>query len=144
MTRLKLLLCAEGVIRDAEINTISIYNIIEELNSPGFPLFLQKMYIFSLLERDPKDPSEIECKIKLINNENQLQEIDIKADFKDKKRHRFILRIDGLVLQSPGNLIAIVEKECEELGRYTIELKYTSEPKATIEEPSEKKLDKED
>jgi hypothetical protein len=41
-----LTLCAEGVVIDRETNNVSVFNILEQLSSPGFPLFIQKLFFF--------------------------------------------------------------------------------------------------
>ena len=117
---LRILLCAEGVLRDAKTNNISIYNILEEYNSPWFPIFAHKLFVFGLLEREPDEEQEAEFNIKIENNEKIIQETQFKVNFQDKYRNRFILEIEGIVVERPGNLTISAVKDGITLGSYKI------------------------
>ena len=50
MIQLKLLLCAQGVVRDADSNNVSAFNILESIQAAGFPMFIQQLDILALLD----------------------------------------------------------------------------------------------
>ncbi|NQS97210.1 MAG: hypothetical protein HQ591_02040 [candidate division Zixibacteria bacterium] len=135
MIELRSLLCAEGIVRDVVTNNITVYNIIEEIGSVGFPLFLKKIFVFFVLNRTIEDDTEIEFDVKIINNEELLYESTVKADFQGKNRTRIIIKFDGIAVSSPGELIVIVERNGKEYGKYMIKVNHLMEPPTIEEEP---------
>jgi hypothetical protein len=51
MIRLKTCFAAVAVIRDAETNAVSAFNILEGVGAAGLPVFMQQLAFFSLAIR---------------------------------------------------------------------------------------------
>lgn len=96
-------ICCEDIIRDAETNSISIINLIEDINAEGFPAFIPKLAIFALIEKESGDPETSQGQIKLKNNDNVLFTFDIQYGFENKPRTRNIIKFNGLAVPSPGH-----------------------------------------
>lgn len=105
MIQSPLAVCAESVVRDADTNLISIFNVFEELTVPAFPVALAKLSVLFILERDSSDPDQVECIAVLLNGEREINRVQITADFEDKPRTRVIIVAQGLVIENPGTLI---------------------------------------
>ena len=99
------MLCADRVIRDAETNSISVINILEEITPEGLPLIIPRVTIFALLHRNKEeDPSLIKCTFRIGVGDNTLLEGELNVDFQDKERNRTIINIGGLVISTSGML----------------------------------------
>ncbi|MEW6379010.1 MAG: hypothetical protein AB1611_05320 [bacterium] len=98
--------CAEAVIIDSRTNNVSAFNLLEELHSPSFPVFIPRILFFALLERDDSDLNRYDLTLKVNNNEQLLLEVPTSADFQDpnKTRNRLIIEIGGLAIPSAGEL----------------------------------------
>ena len=118
MIRLKLMLCAHGVIRDAEDNTISIFSIIEGIQGVGFPLFLQKMDVLAIFERLPAGPPQIEVTFRTSIGDMQIFEKSMNVDFQDRFRNRTVLHVQGIVIPNPGTLRVDAIWEGNVIGTY--------------------------
>jgi hypothetical protein len=104
MITCKLLLCAQGVIRNAEDNTISIFSILESIQAAGFPFFIQKMDVVALFERSHEDSAQYEILFRGSIGDTELLRAPMTIDFQDKVRNRAMLHVQGLVIPNPGTL----------------------------------------
>jgi hypothetical protein len=114
--------CAEGIIRDSQTNNISAYNILENINSPGFPLFIPNIFFFSLLEKKNTEPNINNFTLTVSNNKQSLLDIPISSDFQDKHRCRQIVKIGGIAVPSPGLLTFKLLQGKKELCSYSVRI----------------------
>ena len=49
--KVQLFICAESVSLDLRKNSVSAFHIIEEINSPSFPLFTQPFSVVAMIDR---------------------------------------------------------------------------------------------
>ena len=118
MISCKILLCAQGVVRDADDGTISIFGLIEGVEAVGFPFFFQQMAIFALLERLHDDPAQYELLFRISIGDTELAAAHLAIDFLTGLRNRSTVRIQGLVVPGPGVLRASVHLADRLLGTY--------------------------
>ncbi len=128
MIRCKILLCAQGVVRDAESGSISIYNVMEGISAPGFPVFVQHLDVFALLERAAEDPGTFPCDLRIFHGTTQIIASQIGIDFQDKLRSRSIAHIQGLVIATPGTLRAEIGLDGNVLGSYEVVFEQMGQP----------------
>lgn len=128
----KIVICAEGIIRDAQTNTISVFNMLEDVSAPGFPLFIQKFNAFFLLERTNDEPQQINCIFRIENNGNSLMEMPVRSDFQNKLKNRLIININGLAIPNPGILRATLFHNERVLGNYEVAVNRIGNPQAHL------------
>ena|SRR5438034_1006827 len=116
----RLMLCAEAVIRDAERNAISIFNLIEDIEAEALPLLIPRFVVFNMLERDDADPETFSCLLRIALDDEKLFEQDIELSFQDKKRNRSIFTLQGLALFRPGVLRVSLSIEDQELDSFAL------------------------
>lgn len=109
--KINIALSCEDIIRDAETNSISIHNIIEELNAERIPFIIPKFAIFYLIEKEEGDNEEEKAKLVIKNGDKDLQTFPISIGFQDKIRNRNIIKIGGLPISVPGELSVELKKE---------------------------------
>ena len=120
--RAVLCLAAEGVIRDAETNTISVFNILERITATGFPLFIQRLTFFALWERALEDPERTMGHFRAELGGRDLHTIDLPIDFQGRLLNRTTIRIAGLVVPQPGSLRFSIALEDGTTASYTVEV----------------------
>ncbi len=120
MIKSRLAVCSESIVRDAETNNISVFNILEELASPEFPFFLPRFAAIFYLERDEHDPDVINASITITLNDKQIGHATGDNNFEGKTRTRLILAVQGLVIPEPGLLKAAVLVDDQELSSWSI------------------------
>ncbi len=129
MIRGKMGLCAESVVRDAETNSISVFNILEDIAASVFPLFLQKLVFFALLERDEEDPAEYDLRFVVEHPSQDLFNASFHIDFQGRLRTRAIVNLQGLVIPAPGPITFRLRSESDELASYTIGVTTLAKPR---------------
>lgn len=125
MLKSTLMLCARGIVIDIRSNNVSVFSIIEEIAPSNFPAFLQEITVLSILEREETDPNELECQVAVTMGANSLLSSPTQLDFKDKKRIRNVLTINGLPLSQPGKLLFTIFYGETRLDSYEIDIKAT-------------------
>ena len=130
MIKVKLAVCAEKAIREVGSNKISLIDIIETINSPGFPLFIPQLSCLFITERSQEDPKILSCTIRFSLDGKELNRVPGKINYEDKLLNRFILVMNGLVIPKPGALrISFLKENNSEIGFWEIIVKSTGKPK---------------
>lgn len=97
-------LCAEGITIDQMTNLVSVYNIMEEITSKGYPSATPYLAMYHVLTKDKDDPREIDCKVRITNNTEVVFESPTRVNFLDQQRARIIGKVGGLIIPNPGSL----------------------------------------
>ncbi len=121
--------CAESIVRDTVNNQISVFNIVEEINTPVFPHAIHKLSSLFYLIRDKEDAIENELSIRFIINGDEINRFPIHSDFQDKFKTRVIVNLQGLVIPGPGSLHAILYLDEKDIGSWDILINHTGRPK---------------
>jgi len=119
----RIMVCAEGIVKDSRRNNITIYNLYEELSAEGFPIFIQKFFVFLLFDREEGEGDNFEFDLIFLNNDQQVATKNAQINFNDSQRNRAIFEINGLVINSPGEFKVECVHEEEVLSSYWIEVK---------------------
>lgn len=109
MIRPKICFAALAVIRDAETNTVSAFNILEGLIALGFPFFLQSLRLFVLWQREPGDPARVDGTFRVRIEEQELATAPMNADFQGGLLNRTVIKLDGLIIPRAGSLHMVCE-----------------------------------
>jgi len=126
------MLVSEGVSIDQTTNNATIYNILEKLSGKSFPIFSSQMFIFTLLEKEDSEESSFNCNLEILNNQKKIFQIEIKPDFRKKKRNRTVIKVGGLAIPAPGELIFNFNCKEKILSSYKIEIGMIGKPKGEV------------
>lgn len=113
-------LCSEDIIRDADTNSISIHNIIEELNVESIPFIIPKLSLFYLFQKEKGDENKYETTLTLKIGEKELQTFKIPINFQGKERTRNTIKIGGLPISLPGYLTVELKHSNNTLSELSI------------------------
>lgn len=123
-------LAAAGVVRDADTNAVSVFSIYEELASVGFPFLVQNVGVFVLWQIEEDDRTDItDIQFQVRNNAHVLFQAPIAVTV-SAKRHRTIIRVQGLLVREPGILRFVFTRGTQEIAGYEITVK---PPVTTVE-----------
>jgi hypothetical protein len=122
MVRVKTCFAALAIIRDAETNGISAFNIIENLTAVGIPFFMQSAYFFVLWEHDPDDPPRVPGVFTITSGDLELSRTEISVDFGNTPRHRTVVNVSGLVVPRSGQLAFRVTLENQVQAEYVVDV----------------------
>lgn len=99
-----LAVCCNGAAVDRFSNTLSLFEVIEEIQPSTYPAVLPRLIYVVLLERSKDEPSTLDAKIICDVNGKQVLEDDVNIDFQDKLRERHVVTIHGIPVAAPGEL----------------------------------------
>lgn len=103
---------ADNIIRDADRNTVSVIDVIEQINISQLPTMVPRVYFFSMLERREDDETDFDCSIVVSQKNKRLIEQPVKIQFNNKIKTRFIFQINGLPIEQIKDVaFAIWHKE---------------------------------
>lgn len=120
MIRARICFAALAVIRDAETNVISAFNILEGVVPQGFPAFLQHSSFFVLWERDADDPDETRGEFRVEIGGNRLSTAQVTVNFQGGRTNRTIVNLNGLAVPQPGELQFSVVLQTGALAEYIV------------------------
>jgi hypothetical protein len=131
----KLLLCADSTVIDARTNAISAFHIMEQLNSPAFPVALPRISIIALLTREEADPSEKELQLQIYLGAQRLFAGPMPVAFVQQLSTRAIVDLHGLVIPAPGDVRVVIANEEAALGSWVIKVNQVGQPEMQMHLP---------
>jgi hypothetical protein len=122
MIRLKLCFVAEAVIRDADTNAVSAFNILEALTPAGFPILVQRISCYTLWERENNDAPQVNGRFTVAIGDNVLNETAIRMDFAGAPKAKTLINMNGLILPQPGLLRFQIDLDGGAHAEYTVDV----------------------
>lgn len=133
MVRSIICLVADSVIRDAETQLVSVFNILEGITSEGFPLVIPKLTFFSLWGRDEGDARQFTARFTINLDGTELKSLEVPINFSDKVRNRNFVAIHGLLIPRPGSIVFSLKiPEVEQMAQYIIEINVASPARTEV------------
>ena len=120
LIHVKAMLCAESVIRDAQMGSISLINLVTHLTIDEFPSTLTKLSVFALLEREEGDPAKPSCSVELRLPNGQGEKVPLALDFGAGTQSQIIMVGQGLPIMAPGEIVATIRIDDAALASWTI------------------------
>lgn len=116
------MLCADGIVIDRRTNNVSLFNVVEEINSVGFPLLINKLYAICLMNREVHDEDMTDAHFEFKLDNKVLLKAKTNINFQQKHRTRVVLEVSGLILPVPGTLKVSLLREGEVIACNEIEI----------------------
>ncbi len=106
MIRSTLCFAATAVIRDADSNSVSVFNLFEGFLALQLPVLVPQLSCFSLWVRDDGDPQRIDGNFTVTLDDEVLTMAAMHVDFAGPltKRTRTVIHLGGLVIPRIGLL----------------------------------------
>lgn len=126
--------CAQSAAIDLQRNTISLFHIIEEWNSPSFPLALLPFTIAAILVRTGEEPNAVEgFEIVAAHEGQELMRHPTQVNFQGRLRLRILLEIGGLSVASPGIVLTSLQRGGTPIASWPISVRSLAQPTAQVE-----------
>jgi len=128
-----LTICSEGIVQDRKSNNITVYNILEEVRSVGFPLLVQRLFFYSWIMREDKDKEEsYDLRFEVSIDGEEILTQGVPINFNKKPRTRTIIEIAGLPIPKIGNLSFKLSYKNKNLGEYCVMVKAVDKPNIKV------------
>jgi hypothetical protein len=108
---------------------MSIFNIFQEINTPGFPFVIAEMVIATLVsldEGETVDPTDVRVRISL--GERQLADLPMIMQFQGRRNLRHISMLQAILIPTPHNLKVTIYRGETELATWPIEIRHIGAP----------------
>jgi len=115
-------LCADTAVIDKSSSQISIFNVLEQINTPTFPVTLPQFSVVATMDREEDEDEIVELKLQWTLNGRKLLEMPVSLDFQGARRNHFVGQIRGLLVDEPGNLTAIFRLGPKRVGIWNIDI----------------------
>jgi hypothetical protein len=83
---------------------ISAIDLFDDVEAEGFPLFIPRMSLIWVIEREADDPQIINGQFTISLENHELGKFPFSANFEHLQLVRQIISIGGLVIPQPGRL----------------------------------------
>jgi Family of unknown function (DUF6941) len=111
---------AQGVVRDADTNNISAFNLMESITVEGLPVLVPNLSFFVLWERELNEDAVHQATLNVRLDQRVLLTTGARVDFQGFARARSINNIAGLVLPMVGQLVFEMLIENGPSATYTV------------------------
>lgn len=117
-----LFICANGLSVDQRSNTLSIFNILEEINAPSFPMVVPYMVLVGMLSRGPDEPNTVNDLVLSmdVDGDRFFQGALNAADFQQKLNSRLVIDMQGVVVPKAGMMRVVMSQQEKPLGLWKI------------------------
>ena len=105
---------------DHETSRVSAFLIQESLRPQTYPAPLEKLTYCCLLEREEGDPSLVRGEWTITLGAQEIARVSLDVDFMQHRRNRMTLRVEGLVIPSPGDIIFRLSLPGHETASYVV------------------------
>ena len=124
---LQFIAVAEGATIDRATNRISLFNLMDEIAVPAFPVMIPTMAVANMISRDAGEEA-VPVRLRITLNEQNLLLTDIQLDFQGHLRTRGVVMIQGLIIQQPGNCVVDILFGDNVAGTWTIPVQAVGQP----------------
>src|SRR5260370_23499062 len=95
---------AQSVSLDQMTNRLSLFNLVEGIQAPGFPTVVAEIVFVAVLRRETADQSTFDATLTVRIGQTIIGLANIAVDFADKQNTRLIGTFQGLPVLTPGTL----------------------------------------
>ena len=94
--------CSQSAVVDSRTNRLSLFNLLEELNTTSFPCTISGLALILVMLRTPEEPDESFVTIQSTQEGRVLSGFTIGLQFQHHLRTRVVADLNGLTAIGPG------------------------------------------
>ncbi len=128
MIEAKVFLCADSAVIDARSNSVSLFQIIEQVNAASFPTILPRVTVFSLLLREATDPSDVQLQLQVHCGNQQIFSGPMTANFAQRLQAKSVVEMHGFVVPTPATLRFVLRNGENIIGSWEIPVTQVGRP----------------
>jgi hypothetical protein len=113
--------CAQSIAIDQLTSRLSIFNVLDQINLPAFPVFIPELTFVALVRREQeRDDEQFKCHLTVTQQGRQAAEADSPIGFFNASVARLIFNFSGLAIHTPGEISFNLTLPGEEIHTLTI------------------------
>ncbi|MEW6659609.1 MAG: hypothetical protein AB1424_13190 [Thermodesulfobacteriota bacterium] len=103
MARMEFFIVCEDLSIDQQTNRMSLFNVIEQMMAPNFPLIYSGSAISLWVSEPGDDELDFQCTLRVVFPDGSHRDFPSNFRFRSR-RHRVIHRLEGIPINEPGTL----------------------------------------
>lgn len=116
------LACSEGAAIDQRTQNISLFNIIDRIQSVTFPFVIPRLFIAMTFMKEAEDSDQELITVRAALGDSDLLQASLRPMFSGRQKARFMSEMPSIIIPSPGDLVISVLQKDRELATWTIEI----------------------
>jgi hypothetical protein len=97
--------CAQSIAIDQLTSRLSIFNVLDQINLPTFPVFIPELTFVAIVRREQEqDAEQFKCHLVIMQQGKQAASADSPIAFGGASVARLIFNFSGLAILLPGNI----------------------------------------
>jgi hypothetical protein len=104
MYRVPAIILARSAVLDRFTNRLSIINVVDELRSPSFPVWIPDLVVVAMWSRDKQDRATFTARLEVTLDRRVLLKQDHEIDFATGLISRSIIALNGITIPATGIL----------------------------------------
>jgi hypothetical protein len=97
--------CAQSIAIDQLTSRLSIFNVLDQISLPAFPVFIPELTFVALVRREQeKDGDMFKCHLAIAKQGKQVAEAESPIGFDSASVARLVFNFSGLAIHSPGEI----------------------------------------
>ncbi|MDI1344099.1 MAG: hypothetical protein PSV22_08390, partial [Pseudolabrys sp.] len=121
------LTCAEGTSIDASTKRLSLFHILERLETSTFPTALQRFMFVAMFAREANDADSNSLRLRIALGDVVLLEKPLAFSFQGAAKSRLLAEFNGLAIPGTGILSFALESDSgQHLGSWDIAVEKTA------------------
>ena len=81
----RLIVCADTVMLDSDMNAVSVINIMDDVTPVGFPFLIPKLAVLSVMTRTDEEASQFQVALRIDLDAQTLFRAESQIDFQGEK-----------------------------------------------------------
>jgi hypothetical protein len=102
--RLQFVLISQSAAVDRFTNRLSLFNVIEALQSPRFPILIPEIVVVVALRREGNEPGIFDTTLTLSVAGNVVGHSNLRVNYENRPNVRLIANFQNLPILTPGEL----------------------------------------
>jgi len=121
MPTIQYAVASKSVSVDQQTNSLSIFDIIEDIAALNFPISINELVFTCAVQREPDEPNTCAAEIEISFRDAAILTRVFEINFGTKLKSRLVIRTGGLPISEPGVLSCVIRGETlNGIGNYRI------------------------
>jgi len=97
--------CAQSIAIDQLTSRLSIFNVLDQVAVPAFPVFIPELTFVALIRREQEqDHDQLKCQLTITKQGKKSAEAESRIGFGSASVARLVFNFSGLAIHSAGEI----------------------------------------
>ena len=113
---------------DARSKTVSLFQIIEQINAASFPTIIHRVTAFALLVREATDPTNMQLQLQGYSGNDLIVSSPMRVNFANQLLAKAVVEMYGFVVPTPATVRFVLRDGENTIGSWEIPVNQVGRP----------------